>query len=417
MVAIGTELLLGQVVDTNSAWLGECLARAGIDCQFQAKVGDNHARIVAAIRQALARSDAVICCGGLGPTPDDITREALAEVMGAGLARRPEVAGRIEAMFSARGRPMPLSNLRQADVPEGATPVLPVQGSAPGLICPVGEGKVVYALPGVPHEMQEMMERAVMPDLAGRGGAAWPIVSRSVRTWGLSEAAVAEMLAPRLAAAGAGAGGAGGPASRTTIAFLANAVKGVTVRVTATAPAGEARARLDREEAEIRSTLGDAVFGVDDETMESALGSLLAARGLSLGVAESLTGGLIGSRLTSVAGASAWFRGSIVSYASEVKQRLLGVAPGPVVSAAAAEQMALGACGALGADAGLGITGVAGPAEAEGQPVGTVWAAVALSGRARAVGWRGSGGRHHIRQWATTNALDLVRRRLLAGEA
>ncbi|MBW3651921.1 MAG: competence/damage-inducible protein A, partial [Actinobacteria bacterium] len=161
---MGTELLLGQVVDSNSAEIGEMLALAGIDCHFQTKVGDNHGRIVQALRIALSRNEAVIVCGGLGPTQDDISREAIAEVMNAALVRRPDIVERIRSMFESRDRDMPESNARQADVPEGATVIDQVRGTAPGLICPLGD-KVIYALPGVPYEMCEMMERAVVPDL------------------------------------------------------------------------------------------------------------------------------------------------------------------------------------------------------------------------------------------------------------
>src|SRR5437764_5271040 len=169
VVAIGTELLLGQIVDTNSSWLGEQLALAGIDSHFQTNVGDNLARIVSAIRIALDRSDAVIVCGGLGPTQDDITRQALAEVMGVSLVRDTAAVDHIRAMFAARGRQMPESNLRQADRPEGAEIIDNRQGTAPGLLCPIGD-KVVYALPGVPHEMKTMAEEGVIPDLRRRSG-------------------------------------------------------------------------------------------------------------------------------------------------------------------------------------------------------------------------------------------------------
>src|SRR5207302_4444027 len=169
VVAVGTELLLGQIVDTNSSWLGERLALAGIDSFFQTKVGDNQARIVLALRSALARSDAVIVCGGLGPTQDDITRDAVAEVMNVPLRRDEQMVENIRAFFGGRGRQMADSNMRQADLPEGATFIPQTRGTAPGLICPVGH-KVVYAIPGVPHEMEEMMQRAVLPDLRSRSG-------------------------------------------------------------------------------------------------------------------------------------------------------------------------------------------------------------------------------------------------------
>src|ERR1700678_4451656 len=194
IVAVGTELLLGQIADTNSAWLGEHLAANGVASHFHQAVGDNHDRITLALRTALARSDAVIMCGGLGPTQDDITREAIAEVMNVPLRRDPEVLERIRAMFASRRRDMPANNGRQADVPEGATLIPQTMGTAPGLICPIGQ-KVVYATPGVPYELYDMLERAVLPDLRARAGEMAVIASRTLRTWGLSESGLAEVLA------------------------------------------------------------------------------------------------------------------------------------------------------------------------------------------------------------------------------
>jgi nicotinamide-nucleotide amidase len=406
VVAVGTELLLGQVVDTNSAWIGEQLALAGIDSHFQVKVGDNLARIVAALSDALGRSEAVVVCGGLGPTQDDITREALAQVMGVALRRDEALVDAIAAMFGARGRRMSDNNLRQADVPEGATVIPQRRGTAPGLICPVGEGgKVMYAVPGVPSEMREMVARAIIPDLQRRSGTVATIRSRILRTWGLAESAVAEVVAPRVEALELD----GNP----TIAFLASGMDGIKVRITAKGSDSQSvGARLDAEEAELRALLGDAVFGVDDETMETAVAELLRQCGLSLGLAESLTGGLVGARLTAVPGASGWFRGSIVSYDRAVKHRLLGVPEGPVVSQAAAEAMASGAVRVLGADIGLAVTGVAGPTEQDGQPVGTVWIGLSLPGQVSSSLVRLPGDRDVIRQLATISALDMLRRRL-----
>jgi nicotinamide-nucleotide amidase len=417
VVAVGTELLLGQVVDTNSSWIGEQLAAAGIDSHFQTKVGDNLARIVLAIREALARSDAVIVCGGLGPTQDDITRDAIAEVMNAGLRRDPEILERIQAMFDTRGRVMAANNARQADVPEGATAIVQVRGTAPGLICPVGH-KVVYAVPGVPHEMQEMVSRAVIPDLQTRAGDVTTIRSRVLRTWGLAESTLAEVIAPRLEALDAGSGEGlsavgSSAAGRPTLAFLASGMEGIKVRITAkAATAAEADAVLADEEHRLRELLGDVVFGVDDDNMETAVAKLLLAQGLTLGVAESLTGGMVGERLTAVPGASEWFRGSIVAYDAAVKHTLLGVPDGPVVTGEAAEAMASGAARVLGADVGLGVTGVAGPTEQEGQPVGTVWMGLALDGQVEATRIQLPGDRERIRQFATISVLDLLRRRL-----
>ena len=405
VVAIGTELLLGQIVDTNSEWIGEQLAIAGVDSHFQVKVGDNLRRIVLALRESLARSDAVIACGGLGPTQDDITREAIAEVLNVPLRRDPALVDRVRNMFQARGRQMSDNNLRQADVPEGATIIPQVRGTAPGLICPVGH-KVIYAVPGVPHEMEEMVLRAVLPDLQARSGATATIRSRTLRTWGLAESALAEVVGPRLEALER----AGNP----TIAFLASGIEGIKVRITAKAGDEAAdRALLDAEESELRALLGDVVFGVDDETMEAAVARLLIDAGLSLGLAESLTGGLVGARLTAVPGASDWFRGSIVAYDSAVKHRLLGVPDGPVVSEQAALAMATGSAKVLAADVGLGVTGVAGPTEQDGQPVGTVWMGLAMDGEADAVRVQLPGDRDRIRQFAAISVLDLLRRRLL----
>ncbi len=190
VIAIGTELLLGQITDTNSAWIGEQLALSGIDSLYQLKVGDNFDRMVECIRHSLTRSDAVITCGGLGPTQDDITREAIAEVMGAPLVRQPEIGERIRHMFESLGRVMPENNLRQADVPEGASTLAEMPGTAPGLLCPVGE-KVIYAVPGVPHEMQTMMTGSILPDLRRRAGFNGIIMSRVLRTWGHSESGLA----------------------------------------------------------------------------------------------------------------------------------------------------------------------------------------------------------------------------------
>jgi len=407
VVAVGTELLLGQIVDTNSAWMGDRLAEAGIDSHFQTKVGDNHTRIVLALRTALARSDAVICCGGLGPTQDDITREAIAEVMNVGLERDAEMVEAIRGLFDRRGRAMAESNARQADRPVGATFIPQTRGTAPGLICPVGH-KVIYAVPGVPFEMQEMLERAVVPDLVARSGETATIRSRVLRTWGLAESTLAEVVGPRFEAHD---GVAGAP----TIAFLASGMAGIKVRVTVKAASeAEAVVRLDEEEAVLRELLGPIVFGIDDDTMESVVGALLLDAGLTLGVAESLTGGMLGARLTEVPGASAWFRGSVVAYASEVKFRLLGVPAGPVVSEAAAAAMAEGAARVLGSDVGVGVTGVAGPTEQDGQPVGTVFAGIHLDGHAQVVALHLPGDRERVRQYATISVLDQLRQRLVA---
>ncbi|MDQ6910476.1 MAG: competence/damage-inducible protein A [Actinomycetota bacterium] len=404
-MAVGTELLLGQVIDTNSAWLGDRLALAGIDCLFQTKVGDNEARIASVIRAALARSDAVLVCGGLGPTPDDVTREGMAAALGAPLVRDAEMVERIKSIFESRQREMVASNARQADRPEGAHFVPQTRGTAPGLVCPAGQ-KVIYAVPGVPYEMQEMVERAVVPDLVRRAANPFVILSRMLRTWGLAESTLAERVAARIEALE--------PLGNPTIAFLATGVEGIKVRITAKAPSEAAARRvLDAEEAELRSILGDVVFGVDDQSMERVVADLLVDNDFSLGVAESLTGGLVGSQLAETEGASNWFRGSIVSYDSEVKFDLLDVPEGPVVSAQAAEAMARGAQKRLRADVGIAVTGVAGPATQDDQPVGTVFMAVAIRDDLHVAEAHFPGERQHVRQFSAISVLDLLRKELL----
>jgi len=420
IVAVGTELLLGQIADTNSAWLGDRLAAAGVVSHFHQAVGDNHERITLALRTALARSDGVIVCGGLGPTQDDITREAIAEIMGVELVRDQKIVDVIARFFEARGRAMSANNARQADVPVGATIIAQRAGTAPGLICPLGN-KVIYAVPGVPHEMAEMFDRGILPDLRARmaeAGEEGVIVSRVLRTWGASESGLAESLQGRIDALDADDDD-GVPAGSVTLAFLASGIEGIKVRITTRAATlSEGTARLDREEKAVRAAiegqLGDIVFGLDDESMEVAVATQLIARGVTLGVAESLTGGLIASRLVNVPGASAWFRGGVVAYHEQVKFDVLGVPVGPVVSEAAAAAMARGVSRVTGSDVGLGITGVAGPDDQEGVDPGTIFVGLRLpDGTLSTRELHLPGDRERVRQYSAISALDLLRRALI----
>jgi nicotinamide-nucleotide amidase len=406
IVAVGTELLLGQIVDTNSSWMGEQLAIIGVEHLRQTKVGDNLGRIVEVLEEALSRADAVIVCGGLGPTQDDITREAIAAVMGVELVRHPEVADVIRELFSSRGRTMPDNNLRQADVPEGASIIEQRIGTAPGLICPVGD-KVIYAVPGVPYEMQEMLQRSVLPDLAARAGQRQVIASRVLRTWGESESRVAELLDARILALD--------ETGAVTIAFLASGIEGIKVRLTARADTEEAAAALlAAEGAQVRAALGGIVFSDEDLSMEAEVGRLLEARGWTLAVAESLTGGLAASRIVTVPGSSEWFKGGVVAYDSQVKFDVLDVPEGPVISEAAAMAMADGVRHLLKADVGLATTGVAGPAEQEGHPPGTVWLGVAVGDTVEAHFLKLPGDRERVRQFTVISLMDRLRRQLLA---
>ena len=405
VVAVGTELLLGQIVDTNSSWLGEQLAAAGIDSLFQVKVGDNLARIVATLRSTLEQADAIIICGGLGPTHDDITREAIAEIMGVELEMNDEVALVIEQLFTSRGRRMPQNNLRQAMVPKGAKIIEQRRGTAPGLICPVGE-KVMYAVPGVPFELYEMFERAILPDLLARSGEASVIKSRVLRTWGDSESGLNERLVGVINELER----VGNP----TLAFLASGWEGIKVRLTAKANTeSQAIELLDIWDAKVREQVKDLVFGVDEQNMETVVLQNLRDRKLTLAVAESVTGGLVSGRLTAIAGASDVFRGSIVSYASEIKFDLLNVTRGPVVSESAAKEMAVGVRKTLGSDIGLALTGVAGPTEQDGVKVGTLCVGIALqNGDVRTTTFNLPYGREQMRQFSVISALNFLRQSL-----
>jgi nicotinamide-nucleotide amidase len=405
VVAVGTELLLGQIVDTNSSWLGEQLALAGIDCYFQTKVGDNMGRILAAFELALSRADAVIACGGLGPTHDDITRDALAKLMGVELRHDPAVAERIRAMFAARGRTMPDNNLRQADVPVGASLIPQQPGTAPGLICPIGN-KVIYAVPGVPSEMREMVSGTIVPDLKRRSGAQFVIKSRTLRTWGQSESGLAEMLAGRIGALDA----AGNP----TLAFLASGIEGIKVRLTAKAADDRAALELiEREERQLRALLGDLVFGVDDETMEICTLRALANRGLTLGVAESVTGGLMTARLTAAPIHTDVFRGGLIAPDAAALGRRLGVAAALAADESGARTAASAVRGFFGSD--VGIAAVPAPADSGTPLAGTVHLGIALGDATAATSVKLPGDRDRMRQFTVIGLLNFLRLRLAAG--
>lgn len=409
VIAVGSELLLGDSVDTNSAWISGRLAEVGIDVFRHATVGDNVERIVAELRGAAERADAVVVTGGLGPTQDDLTRVAVARLAGVPLERREELSRYLVEYFARGGRPMPASNLSQADLPVGARVLEPV-GTAAGFAVEV-TGATVYCLPGVPTEMEAMVTRDVLPDLVERGGLA-TTVSRVVRTAGMSESGVAEQCAAvvdRLEERG-----------NPTVAFLAS--RGETrVRITGKAASRQgALALVDPVVEEIVSLLGTGVVGVDDEGVEHAVARQLRQAGWTLAVGESVTGGGLGARLVTVPGASGWFRGGVVAYTEAVKRSVAGVpaemlaTEGPV-SEPVAGALAAGARERLGADAGLGVVGVAGPTAQGGREVGTVCVGVVLPGgqaRTRTVALP-SRSRTQVQEWAASVALDFLRRRLV----
>jgi len=406
IVAVGTELLLGQIADTNARWMSERLADAGLDVTHHQAVGDNLERIVEALRLAAGRADVVLVSGGLGPTEDDITRDAIAAFAGVPLVFHAELETMLREKFrrwSAIGT-MPASNLRQAYVPQGARWIVPDRGTAPGLALQLG-GTRLYAVPGVPDEMQEMIGGTIVPELRALAGGD-VIVSRIVRCAGMGESAVAERLADLFASS-----------TNPTIAYLASMGE-VKVRITAKAPSrAQAEALAEPVVAEVRGRLGDVVFSEDDESLEQTVLRLLGASGRTLACAESLTGGGVGARLTALAGASASFIGSAVVYTAEAKGRVLGVPEnvlaGGTVTEACALAMATGARDLYGADVALALTGAAGPEPHDGAAPGTIWVAVAdTTGFTHARGFVSRGERDRVRRWAEQAGLDLVRRHL-----
>jgi nicotinamide-nucleotide amidase len=415
VVAVGSELLLGDHVDTNSAWISSRLSEIGVDVHRHTTVGDNLGRLAEVLAEAVGRADAVIVTGGLGPTQDDLTRQAVAAVAGVGLVRDEDLVQYVVDYFARGGREMPERNLVQADLPEGARVLAPV-GTAAGFAVdldasPKGGGDVtIYCVPGVPTEMEQMVARDVVPELAQRGGLATTI-SRVVRTAGMSESGVADRCArlmERLDEVG-----------NPTIAFLAS--KGQTrVRVTAKAADREqALALLAPVVDEVVATLGEGVVGVDEEDIEHAVARQLRQLRWTLAVGESITGGGLGARLVRVAGASDWFRGGLITYATATKSTVAGVdarvleEEGPV-SEAVVGQLAEAARKRFDADAGLAVVGVAGPTAQGGRAVGTVCAGVVLpDGQLRTRTLRLPGReRTEVQAWAAGAALEYLRRRL-----
>lgn len=398
VVAIGTELLLGIINDTNSSWIGEQLALAGIDSFYQVKVGDNFDRIEATLRAALERSDAVICCGGLGPTQDDITRDVIAKIMGGGMARDEAIAAEIRRRFESRGRHMTENNLRQADVPVGGRTIAQMPGTAPGLVCPIGD-KVIYAVPGVPREMKTMMEGTILADLRARAGDTGVIRSRVLRTWGLSESGLAEILHDRIEELDR--------TGEATLAFQASGIEGIKLRIVAKRNDEAAVvAALDAEEANIRPLLGDAVFGVDEENMEAAVIRQLRDRSMTLATIETLTGGILSSRLTAADLNMATFFGGNVVPAALMQGAASGLTP-----AERAMTLATKAREDFGTDIGLAAIE---PEPEEGMAPATIVMGVAIRDEtvSDSVIWYPDPER--MRSYAVISVLDFLRRTLAA---
>lgn len=407
LVTVGTELLLGFTIDTNGAELGRACAAAGIRLVRRTAVPDEAAAIRAAVAEALDRTGLVITTGGLGPTRDDVTKGVVAELFGRALVTDPQVARSLEERARRMGRwPMAASNRTQAEVPAGATVLPNPRGTAPGLWLEDAAGRVAILLPGVPREMRGLLHEQVLPRLVSRvAGDPRVVRSRTVRTTGLAESTVADRVGPfedELAP--------------LTLAYLPS-VDGVDLRLTAwDLPGAEADARLAAGAQRIRSAVADHCYGEDDADLAAVVLDLLRARGATLAVAESCTGGLLGARITAVPGASDVFLGGDVAYADTVKTNRLGVpadvlAAHGAVSEPVARAMAAGARAAFGATAALGVTGIAGPTGGTPEkPVGTVWLAAQWGDAARAVRVVFGGAREEIQARAAQGALNLLRR-------
>ncbi|MBI2936284.1 MAG: competence/damage-inducible protein A [Chloroflexi bacterium] len=395
ILAVGTELLMGEIIDTNSALMAALLPSLGIELRYISELGDDLEQLAEAFRRALERSDVTLVTGGLGPTQDDLTREAIAAALGEEMRVDPALAAQLEQFFRGRGVVMPTSNLKQAALIPSATALPNPRGTAPGWWVERG-GRYIAAMPGVPAEFELMWEKEVIPRLR-RLPTNQVIISRALKTTGFSESAVAERVQHLF--------GQGNP----YLGIYAKA-DGIHLRIIAKAPT-EALARdlIVPMETEIRRTIGEAVWGTDRETPEERISFKLRQRRQTLATMESCTGGLLASTITDVPGSSEYYRGGFVTYTNEAKiahgvARDL-IAQHGAVSPLVAVAMAEAARTRLGADFGIGITGVAGPAELEGKPVGTVHIGLAWQGETRSLPGRFVPQRHLVKRRAVTEAL------------
>lgn len=416
LVTIGDELLLGFTIDTNAAYLGRALAPLGMEIVRHTTVGDAAPDIVAAVREALDRTGAVVTTGGLGPTSDDLTRSAIAQLFGRSLQLDTATFDRLVARWRARGLPEPLPgpNRQQAMVPDGARILVNDHGSAPGTWLEDATGRWVVMLPGVPRELRGMVADRLVPALAERwrargiAAADQPVVrSRTLRTTGIPEATLADRIGMQVERV-AGA----------TLAYLPNP-EGVDLRLTVRGmPAGDADRMLAAGIAELRATADEWVYGEETADLAAVVLDGCRARSWDIAVAESCTGGLLGARLTAIPGSSDVFRGGVIAYQDAIKVRLLGVCEADLrlvgaVSEAVALQLAAGVRERAVTTIGLAITGVAGPGGGTPEkPVGTVWIAMVGAGEPVTRRYAFTGDRNEIRFRATQATLDLVRRSL-----
>lgn len=412
LVAVGNELLYGETVDTNAAWLARALAALGIPVVHKQTVGDIPEEIRRAVRGAMERADLVVVCGGLGPTPDDLTKAAVAELLGLELVLDEELLERLRERFRARGYvKLPSTNRSQAEVPAGATVLRNDHGTAPGLLLEA-DGRAVVLLPGVPREMRGIYEGDLLAALKARfAGRLVPIHHRMIHTTSVPESRLSELVEPALPE----------DMGPVTVAFLPD-LRGVDLRLTAHGvSAEEADAWFDRIDGALAPVIGRWRFEASSGDAADALNEALARRGKRVAVAESCTGGLVAKRITDLAGSSRVFVGGVIAYADGVKVRDLGVSPDDLrregaVSEPVARQMALGVAQRFGVEAGIGVTGVAGPGGGTSEkPVGTVWIAVSVDGDVRTQRLSLVGDRQAVRERAAQEALAHLLRMLTDG--
>jgi len=408
IVTVGTELLLGHIIDTNSAFISNKLAELGINVYFKTAVGDNDERLMEALKLAAKRADIIIVTGGLGPTVDDITKNSVVKLLNRNLILNERVLEKIKSFFEKRKIRMPQNNVSQALVPSGATIIENNNGTAPGLILKSEDEKIFILMPGVPREMVAMVDETVIPYLKDTFSLEGIIKSRTIKTFGLGESTIDEKIEDLFRYS-----------TNPTIALLASHTE-VKVRLTSSAKdLATAEESISKVENEIKKRLGDNVFGVDNETMEGNVAVLMTMKRLTLSVAESCTGGLIASKITNIPGSSVFFKLGAVTYSNEAKTDILRVPEQAInmfgsVSKQVAEEMALGVKKAGKSELGLALTGVAGPGGGtDEKPIGLVYIALSTETEVTVKEHRFTGDRIKIQEQAAQTALDMLRRHLL----
>ena len=404
IVSIGTEILLGEITDTNAPYIASRLPVLGIDLYWIHQVGDNQNRLAEVLERGLSRSDIVITTGGLGPTQDDVTREAISQLMGEEMKLDPVLEKELRAMFSERDYPMPETNLKQACLIESSKPIPNPRGTAPGWWVE-RTGKMIVAMPGPPSEMQRMWNKEVEPRLRMMVTEG-VISSRTIKTFGVGEGSVDEMVSSLLSS------------TNPTIGVYAK-TDGIHIRITSKAENEEEAGRLlNGMEHQVRDIMGDSVWGVDEDTLENNVGRLLLLKGKTVSAMESCTGGLLASTITDVPGSSDYFKGGVVSYTNETKMAN-GVDPAIIeahgaISARTAEAMATACRERFGTDYGVSVTGVAGPDPSEGHAPGTMYVGISSAEKTETFRPEVYGNRPLMKQRAAIAVLFQLQRLLQA---